>query len=72
MKSNIIGSLIGFVTTVAICVGISFLFSWPVYMLWNGCLVDAVSGVKEVTWLQAWGLTILCEFLFKSTSTSSK
>jgi hypothetical protein len=46
---------------------ISFLLSWPVYMLWNGCLVGAVAGVAEVTWLQAWGLTILCGFLFKTT-----
>ena len=51
---------------------LSFLLSWPVYMLWNGCLVGAVAGVSEVTWLQAWGLTILCGFLFKSTSTTSK
>jgi len=35
--------------------------------LWNGCLVGAVAGVAEVTWLQAWGLTILCGFLFKTT-----
>ena len=50
---------------------LSFLLSWPVYMLWNSCLVDAVTGVKEVTWLQAWGITILCGFLFK-TSINSK
>lgn len=47
---------------------LSFLMSWPVYMLWNGCLVDAVTGVREVTWLQAWGITILCSFLFQPTS----
>jgi len=52
---------------------LSFLLSWPVYMLWNGCLVGAVAGVSEVTWLQAWGLTVLCGFLFKtSTHTSSE
>jgi len=45
---------------------LSFLLSWPVYMLWNGCLVGAVAGVNEVTWLQAWGITILCGFLFKT------
>ena len=50
---------------------LSFLLSWPVYMLWNGCLVGAVAGVSEVTWLQAWGITILCGFLFK-TSVNSK
>ena len=46
---------------------LSFLLSWPVFMLWNGCLVGAVAGVAEVTWLQAWGLTVLCGFLFKTT-----
>jgi hypothetical protein len=51
---------------------LSFLLSWPVYMLWNGCLVGAVAGVSEVSWLQAWGLTILCGFLFKSNVSNSK
>ena len=52
---------------------LSFLLSLPVYLLWNGCLVGAVSGVSEVSWLQAWGLTVLCGFLFKtSVHTSSK
>ena len=49
----------------------SFVLSWPVMALWNGCLVDAVQGVKEITWLQAWGLTVLFGLLFK-THTSSK
>lgn len=48
----------------AIC--ISFLLAWPVMMLWNGCLVDAVTGVKEITWLQAWGLNILVGIMTKS------
>jgi hypothetical protein len=51
---------------------LSFLLSWPVYMLWNGCLVDAVTGVKEVTWLQAWGINILAGILFKPSSISKK
>ncbi len=51
---------------------ISFLLSWPVYMLWNGCLVGAVAGVAEVTWLQSWGLSILCGFLFKPNSVTLK
>jgi hypothetical protein len=49
---------------------LSFLLSWPVYMLWNGCLVGAVAGVSEVTWLQAWGISILCGLLFKTTVNS--
>jgi hypothetical protein len=51
---------------------LSFLLSWPVYMLWNGCLVDAVEGVKQVTWLQAWGLNFLFGILFKNSSVSKK
>lgn len=53
-------------TAVAVILFISFLLAWPVMALWNGCLVDAVQGVKEVTWPQAWGLTVLTSLLFKS------
>jgi hypothetical protein len=55
------------IAMLAILVVLSFLFSWPVMALWNGCLVDAVSGVKEITWLQAWGLNVLCSILFSKT-----
>jgi hypothetical protein len=51
---------------------LSFLLSWPVYMLWNGCLVGAVAGVSEVSWWRAWGITILCGFLFKTNVSNSK
>ena len=60
------------VLSLAGLVFLSFLLSWPVFMLWNGCLVGAVAGVASVTWLQAWGLTVLCGFLFKSSVTTSK
>jgi hypothetical protein len=60
--------LIVVVGGIAVIVFISFLLSWPVMMLWNGCLVGAVDGVNEVTWLQAWGITVLFGFLFKSHS----
>ena len=56
--------------TLAVLILFSFLWSWPVMMLWNGCLVDAVSGLKEITWLQAWGINFLCGILF--TKTTSK
>ena len=57
---------------VGVVVLFSFLFSWPAYMLWNGCLVGAVDGVHEITWLQAWGISILFNFLFKPSISSSK
>ena len=50
---------------------LSFLLSWPIMMLWNGCLVGAVDGVHNIGWLQAWGISILFGFLFK-THTSNK
>lgn len=59
----IIGAI---VVSFAGLLALSFLLSWPVMMLWNGCLVDAV-GVKEVTWLQGWGISILCGLLFNKT-----
>ena len=53
--------------SIALLVLLSLLFSLPVYFLWNGCLVGAVDGVNEVSWLQAWGLNLLSGFLFKTT-----
>ena len=73
---NVGEKLVTIVGTVVVGLGgillLSFLLSWPVYMLWNGCLVDAVTGVKEVTWLQAWGLNILAGIMFGKTGVSKK
>ncbi len=57
-----------FFLIVGIVVVLGLLFSYPVMLLWNGCLVPAVDGVKEIGWLQAWGLMILFGVLFKSTT----
>jgi len=45
------------------------LFALPVMWLWNGCLVGAIDGVQEVTYLQAWGLYILSHILFTNAVT---
>jgi hypothetical protein len=50
-------------------IALSFLLSWPVMVLWNNCFVPAVQGINEVTWLQAWGLSVLTGFLFNRTTT---
>ena len=66
----ILSAIVGFI---ALFVLLSFILAWPVMALWNGCLVGAVDGVHQITWLQAWGISILCAFLFKPTNvTSSK
>ena len=57
---------------VGIIVTLGLLFSFPVMLLWNGCLVPAVDGIKEIGWLQAWGLMILFGILFKSTINTNK
>ena len=58
--------------TLAVFVAVSVLLAWPVMMLWNGCLVDAVTGVKEITWLQAWGINFLFGILFNKNSVKIK
>jgi hypothetical protein len=60
------------VAGIATLVFLSFVLSWPVMMLWNGCLVGAIDGVKEVTWLQAWGIQFLFGVLFKATPITKK
>lgn len=49
---------------------VGLVLSFPVMLLWNGCLVGAITGVNEITWLQAWGILVLFGLLFKSSDTS--
>ena len=57
---------------VILAIALGALFALPVMWLWNGCLVSAIDGVREVTYLQAWGLYILSHFLFKNVVTHNK
>ena len=68
MKKDI-GSVIFALT---VFVAVSVLLAWPVMMLWNNCLVDAVTGVKEISWLQAWGINFLFGILFNKNSVKIK
>jgi hypothetical protein len=63
--------IVAFGLVVGLVIGLSFLLSWPVMALWNGCLVDAVTVTKPITWLQAWGISLLFGLLVKSTSASA-
>ncbi|MCP4437534.1 MAG: hypothetical protein GY810_01130 [Aureispira sp.] len=58
------------VTAVSVAVGVSFIFSYPLMLLWNGCLVPAIPGILKVTWMQMWGLSVLISFLFSGTVSS--
>ena len=51
---------------------LGFLLSWPVMWLWNNALVGAIVGVNEVSWVQAWGISVLSGILFKTNVSTSK
>ena len=57
---------------IALLVVAAILLAWPVQLLWNGCLVDAVDGIHPIGFWQAMGLNFLFSILFKGTSSSSK
>jgi len=44
------------------------LMSLPVMLLWNSCLVAAIPGIKEIGWIQAWGILVLSGLLFRGAS----
>ena len=51
---------------------IGLLMSWPASMLWNQCLVPAVTGLKEVGIFQMWGINILASIVFKGVEVTTK
>lgn len=57
---------------VVFAVFLSFLLSYPMMLLWNGCLVPATTILKEVSWLQMWGIVILFNVIFKTHSLSKE
>lgn len=57
---------------VVLAVLLSFLLSYPLMLLWNGCLVPATTILKEVTWLQMWGIMVLINIMFKTKSFSKE
>ena len=69
--NSILTAIGALVAIVVFIVAFGLLMSLPVMWLWNGCLVPAVSGVKEMGWLQSWGMLVLCGLLFKNSSASS-
>ena len=62
---KVVGAIGVMIFAVAAFVILGLILSLPVMWLWNDCLVPAVTILKPVGWLQAWGISILCSFLFK-------
>ena len=61
-----------FVIMIALTILLGIVLSFPIMLLWNYCLVPAVVGISKITWLQAWGLYVLFNILFKSSSGGSR
>lgn len=53
------------ITVVATLIGVSALFAWPVKLLYNYVMPHQF-GLKEIDFLHAWALMVLCGGLFKS------
>ena len=64
--SNLVAIIAAVLGVIALVCVVGLMLSYPVMLLWNGCLVPAVDGVNTVTWLQTWGIIVLFGFLFKS------
>jgi hypothetical protein len=60
-----------FLGMMGLVVIVSFVLSLPVMLLWDA-VVPAIFNLPEITWLQAWGLSLLCGLLFKSHISNSK
>lgn len=65
MDNKLIVGLLAIPGLLIVAVGLSALYAWPVQLLWNGIL-PVVFGIAKITFLQAWGLTVLASLLFKS------
>lgn len=70
--SSLINALAVLIVGLALIVFISFLLSLPVMLLWDAVMPSIFTGLHEITWLQAWGLSLLCGLLFKSHTTTKK
>ena len=68
---NVLEALITIVVGFSLIVFISFILSLPVMLLWDAVIPQIFTGLHEITWMQAWGLSLLCGLLFKSHTTSS-
>lgn len=50
---------------------VAAIVSLPVMLLWDW-LMPGIFGLREITWIEAWGLLFLSGLLFKSHTTVKK
>lgn len=71
MVGKLIGVIIASLGIIVAVAFISLLLALPVMWCWNYAVV-ALFGLKAMTWLQAWCLMLLCNWLIKSNISVSK
>lgn len=59
------------VGTIALSIALQAIVAIPAMWLWNECFVPAFTNAHEVTWLQMWGIMILCAMLFRTNVTTA-
>lgn len=69
---GVFGVIVAVILVLAVVFGILCLETWLAMALWNGCAVPAVVVLNEVGFWQMWGITLLCNILFKNAYSSSK
>jgi len=65
---NALGTLAGVLVMIFVW---GMILSLPVMLLWDW-LMPALFGLGTITWLQAWGLSLLCNFLFRNHTTTTR
>lgn len=71
MSNNTFDTIIAFFIVIAFLFLYNLLLSFPMMWLWNSCLVGAVNGVNRIEWFQAFGISMLFSFLFKTTTSKA-
>lgn len=67
MKTNWLTNILAVVGVVGVLV---ILITWPVQLLWNHCLVNAIDGVNPIGFWQALGIVALVAMLRSKASVS--
>ena len=52
----------------ALAFALMVLFTYPVMLLWNGCLVPAISTFNPIAFWQSLGILVLINVLFNTTT----
>ena len=58
--------LVRFLSVLTVGIVMGAIVSYPAMLLWNSCLIPAIPGIKEVGWIQAWGIMVMGQLMFQT------